>query len=362
MNKKVIAVAIATAFAASGAYADATLYGKFHGSVDMIDSDSTREDNWEVNSRSSRVGIKGSEDLGDGLKAIYQLELSVNLDGGGDGQGNPSSGLGGASRNTFVGFSGDWGTGFIGRHDTPAKVAFYGAGVENLGDSVLDINSGNNLTRKNARNGQSANSPLGVISEYRANDTIVYVSPNFAGFTFLAAAIPGEDDKDVEDKRDGLADHYSFGAIYKGGGLKASLGYANYNSGDPANSPSGDGDVDQKVAQASASFTFGAFKIGGSYEYTDNYVFDDDAEYNAWAVTGQWKFGNSAINGVYVDSNYNSESDTRGMEKDGWGVGLEHNFSKRTQVYAAYSSATVEPDDDSDEDNDIFSLGMIHKF
>ena len=358
MNKKVIAVAIASAFAASGAYADATLYGKFHGSVDMIDSDSANEDNWEVNSRSSRVGIKGSEDLGGGLKAIYQLELSVNIDGGGDGQDNPSSGLGGSSRNTFVGFSGDWGTGFIGRHDTPAKVAFYGAGVENLGDSALDLNSGNNLGRKNTISGQSGNAPLGVISEYRANDTIVYVSPNFAGFTFLAAAIPGEDNDDVGDERDGIADHYSFGAIYKGGGLKASLGYANYNSG---NGGIGDTDVDQKVAQASASFTFGAFKIGGSYEYTDNYVFDDDSDYNAWAVTGQWKFGNNAINAAYVDSNYNSEN-VDGMEKDGWGIGLEHNFSKRTQVYAAYASATAEPDNGSDDDNDIFSLGMVHKF
>ena len=361
MNKKVIAVAIATAFAASGAYADATLYGKMHGSVDMIDAQTAEEDNWQVNSRASRIGVKGSEDLGDGLKAIYQLELGFNLDGQGQGQDGASSNgvFGSKTRNTFVGFAGDWGTGFIGRHDTPAKVAFYGAGVENLGDSAIDLNTGNNLNRKVTSN--SSASPIGVISEYRANDVIAYVSPNFAGFTFIAAAIPGEDDKNVEDKRDGIADHYSFGAIYKGGGLKASLGYANYNSGDPANSPSGDGDVDQKVAQASASYTFGGFKIGGTYEYTDNYIWDDKSDYNAFAVTGQYNFGNNAISVAYTDGNYNSK-ENNGLEKTGWGVGLDHAFSKRTKVYAAYASAKIEPDQSSNKDDDIFSLGMIHNF
>ncbi len=354
MNKKVIAVAIATAFAASGAYADATLYGKFHGSVDMIDSDSDFEDNWQVNSRSSRVGIKGSEDLGGGLKAIYQLELGVNLDGGGQGQDNPSSGLGGASRNTFLGLAGDWGTVFIGRHDTPAKVAFYGSKVENLGDSALDINSGNNLNRK-ATNPNGA-APLGVISEYRASDVIAYVSPNFSGFTFLAAMMPGEDNDFVSDERDSIADHWSVGGMYQGGGLAASAGYAMYNSGD-----AGDGDVNQKVAQGSVSYTFGAFKVGGTYEYTDNYVFDNDGDYTAWAVTGQYKFGNNAVSLVYSDGNYNTESGL-GQEQDGWGIGFDHSFSKRTMVYAAYASATVEPDIGGDDDNDIFSVGMIHKF
>ncbi len=360
MNKKVIAVAIATAFAASGAYADATLYGKMHGSVDMIDSDSTDNDNWEVNSRSSRLGVKGSEDLGGGLKAIYQLELGFNLSGGSQGQGSSSNGVfGGNTRNTFVGLSGDWGTGFIGRHDTPAKVAFYGAGVENLGDSAIDLNTGSNLNRK--LTGVNKNQPIGVISEYRANDTIVYVSPNFSGFTFLGAIIPGEDTSNVDDDRDGIADHWSLGAIYKGGGLKASLGYASYNSGAPSNSPSGNGDVNMKVAQASASYTFGAFKIGGTYEYTDNYIWDKKSDYNAYAITGQYTFGNNEIDLAYTDGNYNSKEDD-GVEQTGYGIALAHNFSKRTKVYTAYAHGKYEPDQSSSDDNDIFSLGMIHNF
>ena len=88
MNKKLIAAAIAAAMVAPAAYAQATLYGKFHTSIDKNDNDSYDEDNWEVNSRASRLGVKGSEDLGGGLKAIYQLEVNVNSDGSSsDGQG-----------------------------------------------------------------------------------------------------------------------------------------------------------------------------------------------------------------------------------------------------------------------------------
>ena len=91
MNKKLLAAAVAAAVvAAPAAFAESTVYGKMHTSVDMIDYESSNEDNWEMNSRASRLGFKGSEDLGNGLKAIYQIELQVNSGGGSDGQGSTS--------------------------------------------------------------------------------------------------------------------------------------------------------------------------------------------------------------------------------------------------------------------------------
>ena len=68
MNKKLLAAAVATAVvAAPAAYADAVIDGKFHTSVDLYDDDTN--DAWYMNSRASRLGFKGSEDLGGGLKA-----------------------------------------------------------------------------------------------------------------------------------------------------------------------------------------------------------------------------------------------------------------------------------------------------
>ncbi len=342
MNKKLLAAAVAAAVvAAPAAFADAVVYGKFHTSVDQIDNDTT-VDNWQVNGRASRLGFKGSEDLGNGLKAIYQLELGFNSDGGGQGQTGASSGLGGGSRNTFVGLSGGWGTFIVGRHDTPMKMAFYAAGNEVLGDSAIDLNMSNSLTPS-----KSDKSPIGVFSEYRANDAIAYVSPSFGGFSFTAAVIPGEDNN-APNARDGIADHYSLGAMYKGGGLKASLGYQETDSGT----------VQQETMQAGASYAFGMFQIGAQYETTDNFAFVANDDYDAWAIVGKAKFGNSAVSLVYTDSELDNN-----YESQGWGIAADHSLSKRTKVYAAYATDERDPiPAGTSTDVDVFSIGVIHDF
>lgn len=238
MNKKLIAAAIAAAVAAPAAMADAVIYGKLHTSIDSNDvsfDGSTVEDNWTMASRASRLGFKGSEDLGGGLKAIYQMEFTVNMDGNESGAAGQDGGDGwGGQRNTFIGLSGDWGTVVVGRHDTPAKMAFYAAGTDVLGDSIIDLNSGT----------------VGVFNEFRADNAIAYVSPNFSGFTVAAAIVPGEDSgvsgapgtgtvtvkaglfgqtltttitgvsTANANSRNGIADHYSVGLMYSGNGLK----------------------------------------------------------------------------------------------------------------------------------------------
>lgn len=92
------------------------VYGILHASVDHMDYDETaRGDYWQVESRASRLGAKGSKDLGNGLKAIYKMEFEVDIadDNGGDNI---------TARNQYVGLSCDFGTLLVGRHDTPYKV------------------------------------------------------------------------------------------------------------------------------------------------------------------------------------------------------------------------------------------------
>jgi len=356
MNKKLLAAAVAAAVvAAPAAFAENTIYGKMHASIDAIDYESSNEDNYEVNSRASRLGFKGSEDLGGGLKAIYQIELGIDINSSNtDGQGASADygPFGSKTRNTFVGLSGDWGTFLVGRHDTPAKMAFYAAGNERLGDSVIDLNLGNNLSGD-----PSTNAPIGVFHEYRANDAIAYVSPNFSGFTFVGAVMPGEDDIDAnlpDGDRDGIADHYSVGGMYKGNGLKASVGYASYDLVSE----------DYDVLQVGASYTMNNFSIGAQYEDSDN-PGGDKADYTAWAVTGKYTFGNNAISAVYTSSEFTTAAIGDGeLDRGGWGIAAEHDFSKRTKVYAAYAAGEYDYSNspNSDEDDDVFSLGMIHNF
>ena len=352
MNKKVLAAAIAAAVVASpAAFATSTVYGKIHNSVDMVDTEVnnvTTVDNYQVNDRASRLGFKGSEDLGGGLKAIYQMEFGVTTSGG--PQQEAGGTLGTRTRNTFVGLSGGFGTFLVGRHDTPAKVAFYAAGNDHLGDSIIDLNNG----------------VLGVFTEVRANNGIAYISPNFSGFTLAAAVVPGEENEVANDNQsNGLADHVSVGLMYKGGGLKASVGYEKLDNqaGGLASFPATASNNDTKMWQAGASYTFGAFTLGAQYEDTENYGWVDGDDYTAWAVSGKAAFGNNAIILVYTDAELDAKAANQDADSDGWGISAEHNFSKRTKVYAAYATNEIDHDDPADdEETDAFSLGMIHNF
>lgn len=348
MNKKLIAAAVAAAMVApAAALAEATLYGKIHTSVDSVDIDNSGTsvgdiDNYQVNSRASRIGVKGSEDLGNGLKAIYKFETAIAS----DGDGGPF----GSQRNTYVGLSGGFGTFLVGRHDTPAKIAYYATGNERLNDSIIDLDS-------------SANSPIGVFTVARVNDALIYVSPNFGGFTLAAGGFAGEQSGTstaFENDNDGLADGRSVGLMYNGHGLKAGVSYEEF---DDTGELVGASANDRETMQAGASYTFGAFSIGGQYEDSENFGFADN-DYEAWAVTAKASFGNNALSLVYTDSELDAPGTASDTDTDGWGVAAEHNFSKRTKVYAAYAAGETDngTGGSADVDDDRFSLGMIHNF
>ena len=343
MNKKLIAAAIGAAVvAAPAAFADATVYGKMHTSVNMNDSSVANSDNYTVTSNASRLGFKGSEDLGNGLKAVYQIEFGISSDGG-PAQTNPNTGPRTPvdnHRNTFVGLAGDWGTVVVGRHDTPAKIAFYATGNEVLGDSIMDLNSG----------------VAGVFTEVRASNAIAYVSPSFSGFTMAAAVVPGEESVAANgaNAADGISDHYSVGLMYSGFGLKAGIGYENLHE----QALGGTGD-DQEMIQAGASYTFNNFSVGAQYESDDNRGAVTGADYEAWGLTAKATFGNNAVSAIYTTSETKNAAGATTSDTDGWGLSAEHNFSKRTKVYVAYAT---EDEDVGNSDQDSFSIGMIHDF
>ena len=82
MQKKLIALAVAAAVAAPmSVAADVKIYGKMHASWDWTDSNDNANDDSDDSTgvfRASRLGFKGSEDLGGGLSAIWQVETQVN--------------------------------------------------------------------------------------------------------------------------------------------------------------------------------------------------------------------------------------------------------------------------------------------
>lgn len=122
--KKMLVIAVATALIApAAAMADTTLYGKLHASVGNVDDGASSQT--VVESHSSRMGVKGSTELDNGLSATYGLEYGLDLDGEASRTLN--------ARNTFVGVKGGFGEVRVGRHDTPAKLAT--AGLDAFADT-----------------------------------------------------------------------------------------------------------------------------------------------------------------------------------------------------------------------------------
>ncbi len=219
MNKKLLAVAVAAAVAAplsAQAGSDVTLYGIGKLAQEYVDADDNSGtgagekllgyDGWDTTSRASRLGVKGSEDLGGGLKAIFKMEFDIPMT---DRSNNVADNDQGTikMRNSYVGLAGKWGTALIGRHDTPLKVST--GRLDLFSDRLSDYNN-----------------TIGFF-DVRADNTIAYISPAWNGFTFAGAIVsPGGSTSfggtSKSNDADGIADAFSTAIMYSNGPWYAS--------------------------------------------------------------------------------------------------------------------------------------------
>jgi predicted porin len=336
--KKILSLAIATALVApAAAMADATLYGKAHMVIQNTSEDdgTTDGDVWSVDSIDSRVGIKGSEDLGGGLKAVYKFEFKINHDDG-DGLGD---------RNQYAGLAGDFGTVLLGRHDTPLKMSQ--GKFDQFGDVAGDIKTV-------------------IPGEDRVDNVIAYVSPSMGGFSIVGATVAGElgdgANIDDDDALVGLFDHISLAGIYSNGPLYASLAYNSYDLGVVA-------DADPSLIRATFIWKGGMWQVGAMFSSLD---FDDAGEdADAFGVNGNIKIGGSGkikaqylsgdapIGKAPIKPSVKVTDGSEGNDVTQWSLGYEHSLSKQTKVHVGYTM--YEEDESEYEENTLFG-GLIHKF
>jgi predicted porin len=299
MKKTLIAAAVAAAVAAPAANAGVVVYGQIHNSIDYVNSVANnpapvigRPKMWQVQSRASRLGFKGSEDLGNGLKAIWKIEMNYDT-------ANGPAVAAGTSRNTYVGLAGDWGTFLVGRHDTPYKMAFYSTGIDMMGDTIADANT------------------MYGYHEVRASNAIAYVSPNMNGLTAAVAIVPGEN----SPAGTGLADLWSLGLMYNNNGIKAALGYEVLD---------GIGFVTNKKYFGGIGYSMNAFDVALGYQNHDLGAVNN---LKTWSLAAGYTFGNNKVMASY------GKVDLGAISWTGYSVGAEHNFSKRTKIYGAYADS-----------------------
>lgn len=357
MQKKIIALAIAAAVSAP-AFADnsnVTIYGVANVSYDMTSTGGVAGfSNNKVSSNTSRLGLKGSEDLGDGLSAVWQIEQLISIDGG---QGAANSF---ATRNTFAGLSStSAGTVLLGRHDTPYKLATRGFDV--FGDTIADnravMGGGLNTVVGGRVAAPAANATMaagtaatgaGASFDGRATDVVAYISPAMSGFTGIVAYVAGAEGQTASTQSKGSA--WSLAGLYGNGPLNINAAYEVHNIGGATGTVGvaalGATSIKETAWKIGASYAIDAFTVNGVYEKTsDNFggvlnvapLGSNVYGHRAYYLSGKYAFGANAVKLAYGNAGDNATVNTGASQTS---VGFDHNLSKRTTVYALYTQVS----------------------
>jgi len=366
MNKKLVTLAVATALAApAAAMADAVLYGKLNVGINYVDQDGGFE-GWGLSDNKAayptvnayatpsrqgppnRIGVKGSEDLGNGLKAIYQIELGFKLADNNNAVADNGEAI--TMRNTFVGLSGNWGTLLAGRHDTPLKIST--GPLDLFADTLADYNN-----------------TVGF-QDIRADNAVAYISPSFGGFTLAAAAVPGGGTTVAGSvlpyvDSDSLAEAYSVAGIFKNGPWYASVAYESLGS--DLSGAHLNVDDWNKWRVGLGILDWNGFSLTGVYENWSNAYFGSIYEKwdaDLWNIQAAYAFGNFAIKAAYGDASHDL-GHAGDYSLDSWTVGFDYNMSKRTKAFLLYTSNNADEVCNghcASTDWDGFQLGLMHSF
>jgi predicted porin len=344
-----------------------------------------------MESPNARLGFRGSEDLGAGLKAIFQLEMSFGVDNG----VIPTNTLFG--RDTFVGLAGGFGTIRLGKMDTVYK---------SIGDtlSFLGISSGNFMATSNILSKPGIGGS-GTSFHLRRDNSIIYETPEFAGFQGLFDYSLGEFAGDF--KRNSLI---STGVKYENGPIYAAIAHERHRNMFGASSGitsplglTGAGTTALRnsattaggVAIPGASSTDKATRLTLQYKITpDTRVEANIAKldfnetgtgtfrsYNTrtWALGVEHKMGPVTLASSYGQASAGScrlavgPCSTSGLDGKMFNIGAGYSLSKRTLLYtvysrlnngssARYSNVVQAPDPVAGQDTNQFAVGVSHSF
>ncbi|POZ61869.1 porin [Chromobacterium alticapitis] len=357
MQKKNLAALVASLFLVPvAAHADVTIYGFLSAGIESAKATGNGNSANDYTSRTrvsdynSRIGFKGWEDLGNGTKAIWQVESSLrNFEQGGtDDKGNAAT-LG--TRNTFVGIdNADFGKVLVGQYDSAYKT------LSGSGSSALAIDVMTNTTADNF--GKTSVNGRG---EARLANSIHWYSPNWSGFQLGASW--GVDEARLQDNNNNSATdakRLSLGLAYNWGALNLSTGWdrrydtavkANTNSiyngagntPPDANGTSGKNTTMFNIA-GSYKFDFGTY-IGGYYEWaTYDQVVSGQVKQDDWQIALGQDFGAASVKLAYgqlgalksVGAGVNGDD----FKAKQWILGGTYNLSKTTQLLAYYTKIT----------------------
>ena len=329
MTRVVLAVLAVAGTTAAMAQSSVTLYGRVNTTVERqkVGDVSTTG----LFNNSSRFGFKGTEDLGGGLKAGFQLESGFNSDTG-------------AAASTFFGrqsevnLSGNFGMVRLGN--------FFAESYYATADYV---------SLHNHDTGSSSDALYAYVMQ-NANK-VAYRTPSFGGFTVEGAV-------GLHEQTVGGKNAYDLAANYAAGPLALGAGYSKQ------------GDVNQVGLRA--MYTFGAFTVGGYYQRDENgregTTVANSGKRDNFRLAGAYNLGASEFHvNVGRTNSYKNVADSSATQ---FTLGYNYNLSKRTKVYTYYTRVnndanatygyvfndTLAAGQASGKDFSSFAVGVRHNF
>jgi predicted porin len=297
----------------------------------------------------TRLGFKGSEDLGGGLKALFVLETGIAADTGGFTQGNLAF-----ARQSFVGVQSGFGTVSLGRQYTSYFLTLNQ--VADPFNSGLAGNAQNLMLPPGVPSGLPGTiDPATVGAEpdraIRMNNAVKYATPIWNG---LSAEIAYGFGEVAGNNRANRVLTSSVG--YSVNALNVSMAYYRKNNRD-------DTDKLESVLLA-ANYDFGPAKVFAAYADNDWFI----GKSRDLLIGATVPFGPHKFIGSYIKKTGRGATD--GVDADQWALGYTYNFSKRTNLYAAYgqinndggATYTVGNNSENGTGNKAFNLGVRHTF
>lgn len=330
MKKTLIALAL-TALPVA-AMADVTLYGKIKAGVEYVDVGSASDTHlldW-----GSYIGFKGSEDLGNGLKAIWQIEQGAKI------SPNLNKDKGWANRDSFIGLSGGFGT---------IRAGYLSDSLKDGGSELDFWEADDSDFRKFVKAGYSES--ILSLGRYTRNEdratAVRYDSPSFGGFDFNLYYAP-ETNLTVDGfgKGTGANNVATVGINYKNQGFFVGYGFKLVNHYGPRD--------DQNVHRIEAGYDANNLFVGIGYQFDKDGI-DATDSYQEAALSVAYKAGNFTPKLSYA---HGFKSDNV-AKYDQVILGVDYAFSKRTT--ALINGGWLDQGGNSDDQYAV-GIGLVHKF
>ncbi|MBZ2209601.1 porin [Massilia soli] len=296
MTLKMMAALLAAALPLmASAQSAVTVYGQLDAALAHEDADApgvASRTALHAGQASSRIGFRGTEDLGGGMKALFNVEAGYGID-----TGMGDSALFG--RRAVVGLEGNFGQVTIGREYTP---------IDNISGATHILGQGFYGTNLNAfANGRMTR---------RISNSVNYKSKPMAGLKFSAAVGLGETPAGPSQDLKTVSVEYQQGKLFAG------IGYATY---------------DRLASGNDREMIFGAAYAVGALEFKGNYMVGDQTgpnnRYTQANLGAAMTFGAGKLYGNLQQSKLQN-----GARGNGYAVSYAYSLSKRTNVYASYGT------------------------